>query len=181
MKTHCMLDLETLGTGPDAMILSIGATKFDPSKEGVIDSFHVGVDLSQVAHSIHGLYGQIDPATVGFWLAKEREAGRAALDEVSKTDMASALDGFAMWLGDQNALVWGNGAAFDNVILRRAFERLGLDTPWSHWNDRCYRTIKNLAPAIVLERFGAHHSALDDAVSQTLHLQRIFSALELVA
>ena len=108
-------------------------------------------------------------------------AGEQAGARAGAAAGSRALDGFAMWLGDQNALVWGNGAAFDNVILRRAFERLGLDTPWSHWNDRCYRTIKNLAPAIVLERFGAHHSALDDAVSQTLHLQRIFSALELVA
>ena len=30
MSTCVMLDSETLGTGPDAVILTIGAVKFDP-------------------------------------------------------------------------------------------------------------------------------------------------------
>ncbi|SVC58369.1 uncharacterized protein METZ01_LOCUS311223 [marine metagenome] len=30
MATHAMIDIETLGTKPNAVILSVGATKFDP-------------------------------------------------------------------------------------------------------------------------------------------------------
>ena len=29
--THIMLDIETFGTGPDAVITHIGAVKFDPN------------------------------------------------------------------------------------------------------------------------------------------------------
>lgn len=180
---HIMLDLETFGVSSNAMFVSIGAAKFDPAKEGVVDSFHVGVDLDQTPASRTGLYGEIDAATVAFWLHPDRAAGRAALNDVTKTDMGSALDGFALWCGVENVdqlRVWGNGSPFDNVILRNAYARLGLDAPWRHWNDRCYRTIKNLAPAIKLERFGTYHSAVDDAISQALHMQKIVAALELV-
>ena len=30
MKTHAMIDIETLGTEPDCVVLSVGAVKFDP-------------------------------------------------------------------------------------------------------------------------------------------------------
>ena len=30
MATHAMIDLETLGTKPDCVILTLGAIKFDP-------------------------------------------------------------------------------------------------------------------------------------------------------
>ena len=30
MTTHAMIDIETLGTDPDCVVLSVGAVKFDP-------------------------------------------------------------------------------------------------------------------------------------------------------
>ena len=30
MKTHAMIDIETLGTEPDCVVLSVGAVKFNP-------------------------------------------------------------------------------------------------------------------------------------------------------
>lgn len=176
--THVMVDLETVGTGPNALIISIGAVKFDPLKlEDPTDSFHVGIDLSSLPTTAYGF--DIEPGTVGWWLHPERAAGRAALNEVAKTDIGSALDGFALWLGAGAHRIWGNGASFDNVILRNAYDKLGLEAPWAFWNDRCYRTFKNLAKELKLERIGAHHSALDDALSQAAHLQAIVSYLNL--
>ena len=32
MATHAMIDIETLGTTPDCVVLSVGAVKFDPYK-----------------------------------------------------------------------------------------------------------------------------------------------------
>ena len=32
MSTHAMIDIETLGTMPNSVILSVGAVKFDPFK-----------------------------------------------------------------------------------------------------------------------------------------------------
>ena len=41
---HIMLDLETMGTRPDAPIIAIGAVAFD--KEGVHESFYEVLDLA---------------------------------------------------------------------------------------------------------------------------------------
>ena len=180
--THVMIDLETLGTGPNALIISIGAVRFNPLvMDDVSDSFHVGVDLASIPANAYGF--DIEPGTVGWWLNPERAAGRSALEDVAKADLLSVLDGFALWLhelafsGDPK--IWGNGASFDNVILRNAYEKLGMIAPWQFYNDRCYRTFKNLAPEIKAVRVGAHHSALDDALTQTAHMQCIVSYLNL--
>ena len=174
--SHVMVDLETLSTSDNALIVSIGAVRFNPLAPEVFDQFHVGIDLDSLPGNAYGF--DISPATVGWWLASDRAAGRDALSQVDKTDIASALDGFSLWLGP-NARVWGNGASFDNVILRNAYEKLGLEAPWPFYRDRCYRTIKNLAPELKAERIGAHHSALDDALTQVSHLQKLVSYLRL--
>ena len=48
---------------------------------------------------------------------------------------------------------------------------------WPYRNNRCYRTLKGLLPAIELERSGTHHNALDDAITQARHLQKIVRTL----
>ena len=78
--------------------------------------------------------------------------------------------------------VWGNGATFDNVIIRSAFKAVGLPVPWSFRNDKCYRTVANLLPKErqpALERSGTAHNALDDAITQAVHLQKVYKEIGL--
>lgn len=176
MSTHVMVDLETLGNGSDAHILSIGAVKFDST--GILDRFHVGVDLESCERA--GLKANV--STIEWWLNLTATDPRAWQDweELDKVEIYNALDGFAMWYDSKEAPLWGNGATFDNVILRNAFKACRLDFPVPFYLDRCYRTLKAMAPEIKLERKGTHHSAVDDAESQALHLIRICEALEIV-
>lgn len=166
-----MLDLETMGAGPDAAIVAIGAVTFDLDAGTIGERFYAPVDLaSSVAAG-----GVQDPGTVQWWLRQSDDA-RAELGRPG-LQVGSALDAFAVWVrryaDPKTVKVWGNGAGFDNVILRRAYERAGMAAPWSHWNDRCYRTVKALHPEIRLERIGTHHNAVDDAESQALHLVKM--------
>ncbi|MDR3427787.1 3'-5' exonuclease [Silvimonas sp.] len=174
--THVMVDLETFGTGPDAVIVSLGAVKFSPSEGTIFDSFHVGVDpVSAVM-----LGGKMDADTLMWWLDEKQDGARKALMGLERLDIASALEGFAQWFGSDSLPVWGNGATFDNVILRRACTNAGMACPWKFWHDRCYRTIKQLAPATKISFTGlTQHSALDDATAQATHLCAIVEALEL--
>jgi hypothetical protein len=164
-----MVDLETFGTGNDAVIVSIGAVKF--SETEILDKFHVGVDPQSA--TAFGL--KMDAATI-----MQRSAARAALLSLERVDLPSALLGFALWLGADSLPLWGNGATFDNIILRSAYAHCGLDYPVKFYHDRCYRTIKNLAPDIALERVGTLHDALDDAESQARHLMAIAKYLGVV-
>jgi 3' exoribonuclease, RNase T-like len=162
-----MLDLETLSTEPNAAIVSIGAVKFDG--QGVVDRFHVNVDL--VSCSVYGRH--ISARTTLWWLDTLRDTARVQTFTSDAIGLPEALDGFAQWFGPTTLPVWGNSAAFDNAILASAYDALGYARPWKFWDDRCYRTVKNLAPEVELERVGTFHKAVDDAESQALHLIEI--------
>lgn len=160
-----MLDLETMGTGPTAAIVAIGAVKFN--QQGIHDRFYRSVTLVSSAEA--GL--TIDPDTVMWWLSKSEAArDRLLLDPIC---LRQALLAFSEWYGEPDLCpMWGNGAPADNVWLRSAYKAVFMAPPWSFWNDRCYRTIKNMPRNLSVEfvRVGTYHNAVDDAESQAVHL-----------
>lgn len=177
MPQHLMLDLETLGTAKGSIILSIGAVKFDPMGDGVDDSFEVFID--PVNSEAFGF--EMSASTVWWWMQPERADAREQLvkHKDNWVDVGSALDLFRDWFGFDSMPVWGNSAAFDNELLKAYFDRANMDVPWKFWDDRCYRTVKNLAKGVELQRTGTYHSAVDDAYSQATHLQAIVKHLGL--
>jgi len=165
---HIMVDLETMGTRPDAPIIAIGAVMFDGN--AILDEFYVNIDLCS---AVEDGGATIDPSTVMWWMKQSSDA-RSAL-EADCVSVAEGLDSFALWLSTvEPEGIWGNGASFDNTILSEAYARLGKKTPWPFRKDRCYRTMKNMRGDIEMDRTGTHHNALDDARSQALHLIKIW-------
>jgi hypothetical protein len=173
MPIDIMLDLETLSSAPNAAIIAIGATTFNTAENC---SFYCVVD----AKNSQALSGHVSADTALWWMRQSTEAR----DAVSKTPgylLADALQRFREFCDPyEDVRVWGNGADFDNVVLRQAYERLGMPAPWSHRGNRCYRTLKNLRPDIAFEPFGVAHNALDDATAQAMHAERILQALGIV-
>ncbi|EPU5089943.1 3'-5' exoribonuclease domain-containing protein, partial [Escherichia coli] len=140
---HLMIDLETMGKNPDAPIISIGAIFFDPQTGDMGPEFSKTIDLETAG-------GVIDRDTIKWWLKQSREAQSAIMtDEIPLDDALLQLREFI----DENSgeffvQVWGNGANFDNTILRRSYERQGIPCPWRCYNDRDVRTIVELGKAI---------------------------------
>lgn len=161
--SNIMLDLETLGNGSNAVIIAIGACKFDAT--GVTEKFYTNIDPQSCVDA--GL--QMDASTVMWWMKQSDEARKVFTHGVP---LKQALEAFAIWCGKPKT-VWGNGAAFDNVILSNAYRLTGIVQPWPYWADMCYRTVKNLNKDVAMSRSGTHHNAVDDAVSQALHLVEI--------
>lgn len=177
--TEVMLDLETMGNGPDAAIVAIGAVAFDIETATISPrGFYLRIDLASAVKD----GGAIDPDTVTWWLQQSQEArDEIASPDIERFEILTALATFRRWMEDEAAgadtRVWGNGASFDNVILRGAYQRARQLQPWHWWNDRCYRTIKGLYGSdIKIERLGTHHHALADAESQALHLLRMLDS-----
>lgn len=168
-----MLDLETMGNGPRAAIVAIGAVEFDPRTRTVGDRFYQTVDLATAVK----MGGEMDASTVLWWL-KQSDSARAEFTKEG-AHLEQALLDFKTWMFYRGApeliCVWGNGAAFDNVILSSAYRAAQIEQPWRHWNDRCYRTIKAQRPEIVMQRRGTHHNAVDDAESQAWHLLELLN------
>ena len=172
-----MLDLETLSSEPDAAIVAIGAAcfgseKFDPT----VDNFYAIVELSSSARA----GGLINASTVEWWMNQSAEA-RSIFSDGNRYHIGDALWRFQNFCGRAASCVrvWGNGAGFDNVVLRRAYERSGIEPPWAWRDDRCYRTLKNLRPDIPFEPFpkSIPHRADHDAINQAIHAQKILKAI----
>ena len=174
---HIMIDLETMGTRPDAPIIAIGAVSFDVDPDWKWQHFDLNVDLQSAVTT----GAKIDPSTVLWWMKQSSEA-RAAFD-TKGVEVVTALLKLDAWFsevsGGSDAVdlmldgVWGNGASFDNTILAETYKRVGMTPPWPFWKDRCYRTVKSMYPDVHMERSGTHHNALDDAISQAKHLLEI--------
>lgn len=172
MATRIMLDLETLGTKPGSVIVAIGAVKFG---EGTIhDRFYERVD----AQSCVTLGLKMDVFTVRWWMKQSEEARTELLQP--GTHLSKALLRFSEWIGLdwQDVEIWGNGSDFDNPMLAAAYDAAGVNTPWKFWNNRCYRTLKNLFPLVPMHRSGTHHHGLHDAESQAYHLMDILATLK---
>lgn len=160
-----MLDLETLSLHPTASIIAIGAVTFDDS--GILDEFYLNVEASSLL--------TISSDTLDWWKQQSPEA-RAKLSD-DKVSTKVALNAFASWY-TPDTLLWGNGAGFDNVILRHAYHALDIKAPWVFWDDRCYRTYRYLKPDIQYTKPVIQHYALDDAKAQAIHLLKIREALK---
>lgn len=162
---NVMLDLETLGTAPGCPIVSIGAVAFCPN-EGLGDRFYVEINPNSCRQA--GLVPTTE--TIKWWT--DQPGGVDFLKRVdSRGELLSvALTEFTHWLekfGHAEVKVWGNGSDFDNAIIQYAYKAIGLEAPWKFWNNRCFRTLKDLLGAgRKMDRVGTHHNALDDAITQ---------------
>lgn len=181
---HIMLDLETLDTVSSAVVISIGAVAFDPYTNELGDKFYVEMVGDLAAQQARGR--TISGDTVRWWMQQDVLARRVFADPppdgVERVNTFEALyrfNRFVVTNGHRHANIWGNGADFDNIILGSLYDAFGLRKPWSYSHNRCYRTIKNIGigPRKPRMREGVHHNALDDAITQAIHLQEIFACL----
>lgn len=171
---HVMVDLETMSTEPNAAIISIGAVA---CRQGVILREFYSVVSLQSCMDV-GL--DVSASTIMWWLGQSEEARKAV--RLASNTITKELGELNAWAESlNNPRVWGNGSDFDNVILKNAYKAVGLKPFWSYYNDRCYRTIKNLIDPqrrlLPREAAVAHH-ALFDAADQMAHLQAMFEFIE---
>lgn len=177
-KQNIMLDLETLSTKSNALILSIGAVTFD--SDGIGQEFYEVINLDDM---ISRKCFDVSEDTLGWWddqILINPRAANVLQDAKSKSAKPAneVLEHFASWViqntSSQTVKLWGNGSDFDNVVLVNAFNNvMSTRHPWEWYNHRCYRTIKSTFNMVKPERKGVHHHALDDAKFQAHHLIHI--------
>ena len=181
---HVMVDLETMGKKHNAPIVAIGAVVFDPATGSIGESFYKVVCLESSVN-----WGAvIDPSAVIWWLKQSSEA-RSAIVNDDAIPLQDALLQFREFVSDnvaggsKKAQVWGNGASFDNSILRSSYDCIAEDYPWEYWNDRDVRTMVELGQAISFDPKttipfeGSRHNALADAIHQALYVSAIWQRI----
>lgn len=173
---NIMIDIETMGTRPNAAIIAIGAIGFNDEGDEH-GEFYTEINLESSMR--YG--GTVDSSTIIWWMGQSDNARKKFMCNSEAIDIKDALIRLSNWIqidGKEDIeyrQVWGNGPEFDNIVVSEAFRACGLTLPWRYWGNRSYREMKREWQDIVPqpEFSGVPHFALDDARHQVRHLKMI--------
>ncbi len=174
MATHAMIDIETLGTGADCVVLTVGAVKFDPwSSQEPHSGLLERLDVDDQVH----MDRKISDATLQWWAKQDEHIRQEALGDENRISIIQFCKKLNKWLVGCDK-IWCQGPQFDMVILEHLYEQFGHHKNWAYWQICDSRTIFNLMPRDPRKNLDGdqadHHSALADAYVQAVAVQRSF-------
>lgn len=176
---HFMLDIETGSTKPNAVVPQVGCVAFLLNKNHLVGEHQWNLDVLKQTNRVY------DQSTMDWWYKQPGETYIKVWKNGVLSPSEFCLD-FADWFretvrefaderdkhGNPMINVWGNAPSFDCVILKDMFNSVNLELPWKYWDERCYRTMKNMFPNVE-KRSSTEHTALQDARDQARHLSDI--------
>jgi hypothetical protein len=169
-----MVDLETLDTTPNCVILTIGAVRFDPKGTGVVEK----LELRPTIEEQTDIYNRvIDDNTVAWWAKQSPEAIEEAMGDQNRMPFKDCMEILYKFCWNRRA-VWSNGAAFDVVACETAWTQLGMQIPWPFYTVRDTRTLYDVTSVKLKD--GGHtttHRAVEDAERQAIVVQKAYAKL----
>ena len=159
-----MIDLEGLGTAPEATILTIAAQGFDPLGSGYYADrlYYARVTLESQENR------NIDQGTIDWWATQPAIVRDEAFNEEGRIPLDQALDelGKLIW---HSKLIWAQGPTYDMNILEHAYKSYRKPLPWKYYMVRDSRTVFSLWPDQPIPP--TSHHALEDCRRQIGMLQ----------
>ena len=176
MTTHATIDIETLGTSPDTVVLTIGGIKFDPmADDGLHSEFYYRVDADEQIE----MGRSVMESTIEWWEKQSEEVKAEAMNPEGRVSVEETLKALNKWLVGVDKL-WCQGPVFDIGILENLYKQIKLHHNWSFWNIRDSRTLFGLMDRDPRKEIDfAAHNALADAIVQSLCIQKVYKKLNL--
>lgn len=171
-----MIDIETLGTRPGSVTVSIGAVEFNAETGTIGRQFYTRVSPKDGFKQ--GL--TIDVDTVLWWMQQDENARQTTFFGEQDT-LWFALHRLGEWVkvnSTPDLRVWGNGPSFDLVQLEEAYRSVNQDAPWSFRAHRDLRTLRDIT-GVDIPQVGTTHNALDDAMAQAMAVIKAYEVLGL--
>lgn len=174
-----MIDIETLGTRPDAAVVQVAAVAFEPFNRGKVRN---DVPFNEYVLVQDG-EGSIDNGTLSWWLQQPgaKKLGKALADGTAKP-LSIVLAELRYWPEKALGLHWGSfgavwakGSHFDLAILHSAYARHGQEPPWHYRAPRDLRTLFEVCggePQIDWTGLEPHN-AVDDCIGQIMAFQSV--------
>jgi len=176
--THIMVDIETLSTKKNALILTLAARVFTFCST-TEDSIYLKIDSTD--YNNYPSKFDTDPATILWWSRQDESVRKEAFSGSLK--LLEAMKEFNKFVQKQKPpyYIWSHGKEFDIPILEHAFNVLNLNIPWRFWDTRDTRTVYHLASIdlknIIID--GDAHNAKDDVRRQILGINQACKILNL--
>lgn len=180
MVKHIMIDIETLSTAKNAVVLSIGAVHFDPKTGVILDEFYKELRLSDQANR------KVDIGTVQWWMKQVAEhPERARIFEQGDINEHCPVRNALLLLRDfieshrpieQDFCVWACDPDFDLDILATLYADYDLTVPWKYYEPKSVRTVRMLGKELGLPKLDVTktHNALEDCIRQAKEVHRVY-------
>jgi len=177
MTTAVMLDLETLGTRPDCVIMTLGAVKFDPFNPDREPGpgIYMRMDIEQQL----ALGRTVDDSTIEWWAQQDPRVRAEAWEDGDRSsiqDLKRELNRFLVGVED----IWSQGPVFDIAILEDLYRSQTWGFPWNFWQIRDSRTLFKVHGDPRARGRDQAHNALLDCVYQAEAVQQIYQRLAIV-
>lgn len=189
--THIVIDIETLSTKPNAVILSVACVPFVLEEHTYFkDLLNKGIYIKfNASDQIKKYKRDVDKKTIDWWKTQPQEVFDAEV-KPSKRDVdsitgltvlnkfVSSIDGF----NTKKSYVWSRGNNFDFPILESLYDDVGIGLPYNTWNIRDIRTAIDILYGTdngkYTLRFGnegfINHNPLHDAAMDAARLNELF-------
>jgi len=171
-----MVDLETLGTTQDAVVLTIGAAKFNPfNTDEPVDKLYLKLDTSGQVEK-----GRIiDDGTLKWWGTQSEEVRNDTFSEHDRVDVKDGLLALNEWF-DGVSKIWCQGPSFDFPMLGHLYRHYDMQQPWKFWNEKDSRTVTGLIPDDIKSKIDFQaHNAIEDVIAQCKCVQYVFNVLDI--
>ena len=177
MATHAMIDIETLGTEPDCVVLSVGAVKFDPYQ---FTTPHAKTLWRPSADEQMTAERSVLEDTLQWWAKQPEHIQAEAFTEDNRVSLDAFFKDLNKYLVGVDK-IWCQGPQFDMVILENLFKQFDHHTNWAFWQIMDCRTIFNMMPVDPRKAIQQNlHSADEDAYYQAICVQGVFQHLEIM-
>ena len=175
------LDIETLGTNSDAVVLSIGACTVTP--DGVQKVFYSRVNIQQQID----LGRTITESTLRFWFEQDRSVQQSTFGVGDGPSIREVVGKFYAWLKSHEfPPVYCKGPQFDAAILDSLADSAKVERSVHYRKWRDIRTLEEIITwagheALLIDTKGrvesGYHDALADAVAQgeVIHLAMLLT------
>lgn len=180
MASHLMMDIETLNTNYDSVILSIGLAKFNPFGHGVIDVLELKPTIEDQTTIYHRT---IDDNTLAWWSKQPQEVIDSTFDDAGRMPFADCMEVLYHYAWNQKR-IWANGTVFDISIVEHAFRQTLTDrpqpVPWPFYDVRDTRTVYEMTNVSLKDKkYGSKttHNAVEDTIHQVIVLQDSYRKL----
>jgi hypothetical protein len=159
-----MIDIETLSTEHNAVVLSIGAVKFT-EEEVTEDTFYRELDRESQEADRH-----VSKRTLEWWSTQENPPPKGDYDP------EQALQELSYFCGDCEEF-WFRGPTFDAVILENLADQYHVSVPWKFWQICDARTFDSLQMPRH-DKKKVSHNALEDAIEQAKDVVHVFDEID---
>lgn len=185
---NVMVDLETMSTQSNAVILSMGACAFDINTGEIGPRFYQKLNYADVEQDPRF---HVSKDTMEWWEKQSPQAREEAFSRpAGLPHYSQTLQLFKQFVIDVRELsptkklrMWANDPDFDIVILNTNMALFDIMPPWQFWESRSVRTMKDLWENCLgnkveaVKRMGTHHNALDDSIHQALVVSKVWRTI----